>query len=79
MIEYTTKTDESVLFACFTKDNISLEVPLTDIAEEDIQAYLEAQLDMAKDVQAEDYYFLEAQNQEEGWWWNGPDDEVHWE
>lgn len=47
MITYTTKEDEGVTMAVFTSDDINFEVPLTDIAEDDIQAHLQAQVDFA--------------------------------
>jgi len=51
MITYTTKADESVTMAVFTSGDIDFEVPLTDIAEDDIQAHLQAQVDIAIEMQ----------------------------
>ena len=51
MITYTTKEDEGVTMAVFTSDDINFEVPLTDIAEDDIQAHLQAQVDIAVELQ----------------------------
>lgn len=51
MITYTTKEDEGVTMAVFTSDDINFEVPLTDIAEDDIQAHLQAQVDIAVEMQ----------------------------
>lgn len=51
MITYTTKEDEGVIMAVFTSDDINFEVPLTDIAEDDIQAHLQAQVDIAIEMQ----------------------------
>lgn len=50
MITYTTKEDEGVTMAVFTSDDINFEVPLTDIAEDDIQAHLQAQVDIAVEM-----------------------------
>lgn len=47
MITFTTKEDEGVTMAVFTSNDIAFEVPLTDIAEDDIQAHLQAQVDYA--------------------------------
>ena len=47
MITFTTKKDEGVTMAVFTSNDIAFEVPLTDIAEDDIQAHLQAQVDYA--------------------------------
>lgn len=51
MITYTTKEDEGVTMAVFTSNDIDFEVPLTDIAEDDIQAHLQAQVDIAIEMQ----------------------------
>ena len=51
MITYTTKEDEGVTMAVFTSDDINFEVPLTDIAEDDIQAHLQAQVDIVVGMQ----------------------------
>jgi len=51
MITYTTKEDEGVTMAVFTSDDINFEVPLTDIAEDDIQAHLQAQVDIVVEMQ----------------------------
>ena len=51
MITYTTKEDEGVTMAVFTSDDINFEVPLTGIAEDDIQAHLQAQVDIAVEQQ----------------------------
>lgn len=51
MIIYTTKEDEGVTMAVFTSNDINFEVPLTDIAEDDIQAHLQAQVDIAIEMQ----------------------------
>jgi hypothetical protein len=51
MITYTTKEDEGVTMAVFTSDDINFEVPLTDIEEDDIQAHLQAQVDIAVEMQ----------------------------
>lgn len=47
MITYTTKEDEGVTMAVFTSNDMNFEVPLTEIAEDDIQAHLQAQVDFA--------------------------------
>ena len=47
MITYDTKEDEGVTMAVFTAHDIYFEVPLTDIAEDDIQAHLQKQIDDA--------------------------------
>jgi hypothetical protein len=47
MITYTLKEDEGVTMAVFTSNDMNFEVPLTDIAEDDIQAHLQAQVDFA--------------------------------
>tara|TARA_A200000159_G_scaffold74939_1_gene69643 strand:+ start:713 stop:889 length:177 start_codon:yes stop_codon:yes gene_type:complete len=51
MITYTTKEDQGVTMAVFTSNDIAFEVPLTDIAEDDIQAHLQAQVDSAVEMQ----------------------------
>ena len=51
MITFTTKEDEGVTMAVFTSNDIYFEVPLTDIAEDDIQAHLQAQVDIAVEQQ----------------------------
>lgn len=51
MIVYTTKEDEGVTMAVFTSNDIAFEVPLTDIAEDDIQAHLQEQVDIAIEEQ----------------------------
>lgn len=51
MIIYTTKEDEGVTMAVFTSNDIAFEVPLTDIAEDDIQAHLQEQVDIAIEEQ----------------------------
>jgi len=51
MITYTTKEDEGVTMAVFTSNDIDFEVPLTNIAEDDIQAHLQAQVDIAVEMQ----------------------------
>ena len=51
MINYDTKEDEGVTMAVFTSGDIYFEVPLTDIAEDDIQAHLQAQVDIAIEMQ----------------------------
>ena len=51
MINYDTKEDEGVTMAVFTAHDIYFEVPLTDIAEDDIQAHLQAQVDIAIEMQ----------------------------
>ena len=51
MITYTTKEDEGVTMAVFTSNDMAFEVPLTDIAEDDIQAHLQAQVDIAIEQQ----------------------------
>lgn len=50
MIIYTTKEDEGVTMAVFTSNDIAFEVPLTDIAEDNIQEYLQEQVDIAIEV-----------------------------
>ena len=52
MITYTTKEDQGVTMAVFTSNDMAFEVPLTDIAEDDIQAHLQAQVDSAVEQQA---------------------------
>ena len=37
--------------AVFTSNDMAFEVPLTDIAEDDIQAHLQAQVDIAVELQ----------------------------
>ena len=51
MITYTTKEDQGVTMAVFTSNDIAFEVPLTNIAEDDIQAHLQAQVDSAVEMQ----------------------------
>ena len=51
MITYTTKEDQGVTMAVFTSNDMAFEVPLTDIAEDDIQAHLQAQVDIAIEQQ----------------------------
>ena len=51
MITYTTKEDQGVTMAVFTSNDIAFEVPLTDIAEDDIQAHLQEQVDIAIEEQ----------------------------
>jgi len=51
MITFTTKEDEGVTMAVFTSNDIDFEVPLTGIAEDDIQAHLQAQVDIAIEMQ----------------------------
>jgi hypothetical protein len=51
MITYTTKEDQGVTMAVFTSNDMAFEVPLTDIAEDDIQAHLQAQVDIALEQQ----------------------------
>ena len=51
MITFTTKEDEGVTMAVFTANDSDFEVPLTDIAEDDIQAHLQAQVDIAIEMQ----------------------------
>lgn len=50
MIIYTTKEDEGVTMAVFTSNNINFEVPITDISEDNIQEYLQEQVDIAIEV-----------------------------
>lgn len=50
MIIYTTKEDEGVTMAVFTSNDINFEVPLTDILEDNIQEYLQEQVDIAIEV-----------------------------
>ena len=50
MITYTTKEDEGVTMAVFTSNDINFEVPLTDILEDNIQEYLQEQVDIAIEV-----------------------------
>jgi hypothetical protein len=50
MITYTTKEDEGITMAVFTSNDIDFEVPLTDILEDDIQEYLQEQVDIAIEV-----------------------------
>ena len=50
MIIYTTKEDEVVTMAVFTSNDINFEVPLTDILEDNIQEYLQEQVDIAIEV-----------------------------
>lgn len=51
MITFTTKEDEGVTMAVFTSNDIAFEVPLTDIAEDDIQAHLQEQVDIALEME----------------------------
>ena len=51
MITYTTKEDQGVTMAVFTSNDMAFEVPLTDIAEDVIQAHLQAQVDIAVEQQ----------------------------
>ena len=51
MITYTTKEDEGVTMAVFTSNDMNFEVPLTEIAEDDIQAHLQAQVNIAIEMQ----------------------------
>ena len=51
MITYTTKEDQGVTMAVFTSNDMAFEAPLTDIAEDDIQAHLQAQVDIAIEQQ----------------------------
>jgi len=50
LITYTTKEDEGVTMAVFISNDIDFEVPLTDILEDDIQEYLQEQVDIAIEV-----------------------------
>ena len=50
MITYTTKEDEGVTMAVFTSNDIYFEVPLTDILEDDIQEYLQEQVDISIEI-----------------------------
>jgi hypothetical protein len=79
MIEYTTKTEDSIVFACFTQEGLNLEVPMTGIAEEEIQAFLALELDKAKDTIAQDEFLAEEENQDKGFWWNDFENKVDWE
>jgi len=45
MISYTTKIDEGVTLAVFENAIATFEVPLTGIAESEIQAHLQSQID----------------------------------
>lgn len=47
MITYTTKEDEGVTMAVFTSNDIYFEVPLTGVAEDSIQSYLQERVDVA--------------------------------
>lgn len=50
MIIYTTKEDEGVTMAVFPSNDINFEIPITDILEDDIQGYLQEQVDIAIEV-----------------------------
>lgn len=79
MIEYTTRTEDSVVFACFTHEGLNLEVPITDIEEEQVQAFLAFRLDDIKNTLAQDEFLEDEENQEKGFWWNDYENRVDWE
>jgi len=51
MIEYTTKSDSSTRWACFTEEPLYLEVNITGIADEtEIQNKLSSALEQAREL-----------------------------